>query len=88
MYTLIFSNRAKEDLEILSKKAPNAIPKLKKLLEELRVHPQSGTGQVEQLKGYDGTVFSRRLTKEHRLVYRILHERIEVLIISAYGHYK
>lgn len=31
--------------------------------------------------------WSRRINKEHRLVYRINDDTIEVLVISAYGHY-
>ena len=76
------------DLKELSKKAPLAIKKPSKLLEEIQEHPRTGTGQVEQLKGYDGDVYSRRITHEHRLVYRIYDEVIEVLVLSAFGHYK
>ena len=46
------------------------------------------TNQVEPLKGHDGNVYSRRITHEHRLVYRIYDEVIEVLVLSAFGHYK
>ena len=76
MYAIVFTEEAKKD-----------IVKLSLLLEELRSHPRSGTGQVEQLKGYNGSVYSRRITKEHRLVYRVIENVVEVLIISAYGHY-
>lgn len=55
---------------------------------ELREHPRTGTGQVEPLKGYDGTVYSRRITGEHRLVYKIYDDVVEVLVLSAFGHYK
>ena len=39
-------------------------------------------------KGYDGNVYSLRITHEHRLVYRIYDEVIEVLVLSAFRHYK
>ena len=48
----------------------------------------SNEAKVEPLKGYDGNVYSRRITYEHRLVYRIYDEVIEVLVLSAFGHYK
>ena len=48
----------------------------------------SNEAKVEPLKGYDGNVYSRRITHEHRLVYRIYDEVIEVLVLSAFGHYK
>lgn len=87
MYTIVFSEDAKKDLKELYKKALQAVSKLSKLLDEIREHPRTGTGQVEQLRGYDGTVYSRRITKEHRLVYKIYDEVIEVLILSTFGHY-
>ena len=88
MYRIVFSNDAKKDLKELSKKSPQAVKKLSKLLEEIREHPRTGTGQVEPLKGDDGNVYSRRISYEHRLVYRIYDEVIVVLVLSAFGHYK
>ena len=88
MYRIVFSNDAKKDLKELSKKSPQAVKKLSKLLEEIREHPRTGTGQVEPLKGYDGNVYSRRISYEHRLVYRIYDEVIVVLVLSAFGYYK
>ena len=81
MYTIVFTEDAKKDLKELQKKAPQ-------LLDELKEHPRTGTGQVEPLKGYDGTVFSRRITKEHRLIYKVYDEVVEVLVLSAFGHYR
>ena len=88
MYQIVFSDDAKKDLKELYRKAPWAVAKLSRLLEEIREHPRTGTGQVEQLKGYDGSIYSRRITKEHRLVYRIYEDVVEVLVLSAFGHYQ
>ena len=88
MYTIVFSEDARKDLKELQKKAPHALTKLSKLLDELSEHPRTGTGQVETLKGYDGSVYSRRITQEHRLVYKIYDDVVEVLVLSAFGHYK
>lgn len=88
MYRIVFSEQAQKDLKLLHKKAPFAVRKLAQLLDELKEHPRTGTGQVEPLKGYDGTVYSRRITKEHRLVYKIYDDVVEVLILSSFGHYK
>ncbi|MBR3303530.1 MAG: Txe/YoeB family addiction module toxin [Bacteroidales bacterium] len=88
MYTIVFSEEAKKDLKALQKRAPQALSKLAKLIDELKEHPRTGTGQVEVLKGYDGSVYSRRITKEHRLVYRIYDDIVEVLILSTFGHYR
>ena len=87
-YRIVFSYDAQKDLVLLNKKAPRAVAKLARLLDELREHPQSGTGQVEALKGYDGNVYSRRITQEHLLVYRVYEDTVEVLVLSAFGHYQ
>lgn len=87
MYNVDFTDEAKRQLAELQKHAPKAINKLIVLLEELAQHPRTGTGQVERLKHYTDETWSRRITKEHRLVYKIFDERVLVLVISVYGHY-
>lgn len=87
MYSIKFTEEAQKQLGILVRKAPQAIKKLEKLLEELREHPRTGTGQVEQLKHYKEETWSRRITREHRLVYRIHDDVVEVLVLSVFGHY-
>ena len=82
MYTIVFTEDAKKDLKELHKKAPQAISKLSKLLDEIRNHPRTGTGQVEQLKGFDGSVYSRRITKEHRLIYKIYDDIVPNRLVS------
>lgn len=83
-YKVIFTPQASEDVLKLQKTCPEAIGKLAKLLDELK----TGTGMVERLKHYSEDTWSRRITREHRLVYQIHDAVIEVLVISAYGHYK
>ena len=59
-----------------------------KLLEELQEHPYTGTGQPEAMRyGYSG-YYSRRISKKHRLIYRVDDVKIEVLVISTSGHYE
>lgn len=87
MYAIEFTEDAKKDLQLLQRKAPNAVDKLVKLLAELRQNPRTGTGQVERLKHYQNETWSRRITREHRLVYEIHDNKVLVLVISAYGHY-
>lgn len=87
-YNVIFSPDAQQDLVKLQKHAPTALKKLSILIEEMRQHPRTGTGKVEQLKGYVHETWSRRLNREHRIVYEIRDEEVLVLVISAFGHYK
>ena len=87
MYSIKFTLEAQKQLAVLAKKAPSAMKKLAKLLEELQEHPRTGTGQVEQLKHYQEETWSRRITREHRLVYRIHDDVVEVLVLAVFGHY-
>ncbi len=87
MYAVEFTEEAREDVLLLQKKQPKATKKLFHLVDELKDHPRTGTGQVEQLKHYKNETWSRRITKEHRLVYEIHDDKIVVLVISSYGHY-
>ena len=61
--------------------------KIISLFEELQLHPTSGTGQVEQLKGNLSGYWSRRIDKGSRMVYFIEEDKVVVTIISLKGHY-
>ncbi len=87
MYTLILSEEAKEDIAKLKRNEPNSFKKISKLLIELTLHPREGTGQVEVLKHFDEETYSRRINQKHRLIYRVYDDIVEVLVLSAYGHY-
>jgi len=86
-YSVEIKEQAQQDLVALSKSEPKAYRKALALIAELYDHPQTGTGKPEQLKGYDGTLWSRRITKKHRLIYEIIETVVHVDVLSAYGHY-
>lgn len=87
MYRIIFTPQAKEDLLRLQKSEPKAFRKAERFIEELRVHPATGTGHPEPLKGNRSGQWSREITKKHRMVYEVFETEIHVDVISAYGHY-
>ena len=88
IYTIIVLDKAKEDIGFLKKSEILAYNKLKKVFQELREHPRTGTGKPELMKHgkYKG-LWSRRITSKHRLVYSIEDDEIRVLVISVKGHY-
>jgi toxin YoeB len=59
--------------------------KLKKLIKEAARTPFEGTGKPEPLKHDFAGYWSRRITDEHRLVYRV-EERF-IKIIACKFHY-
>ena len=87
MYDIIISPDATQDLIRLQRFEPSAYRKANKFIEELKLHPKTGTGHPEQLKGEAENRWSRRITKKHRLVYRIFETEVYVDVLSAYGHY-
>jgi toxin YoeB len=55
------------------------------IVEAVRRDPFAGIGKPEPLKYLGAGVWSRRLTQEHRVVYRVTAERIDFL--QARYHY-
>ena len=87
-YTLSLHPKAVEDIKKLKKYDKNSFKKLEKLLAELQLHPNSGTGKPEKLKYQEGDVYSRRISQKHRLVYRVNNQKISVWVLAAHGHYE
>lgn len=50
-------------------------------------HPKTGTGQPEMLKHDLHGLYSRRISKKHRLVYEVKDHVVTVIVLSAYSHY-
>lgn len=87
MYKVEFTSKAVKDLAKLKKSEPSAFKKAEILLLEIAEHPETGTGQIEQLKGNRAGQWSRKISGKHRIVYQVNNEVVEVLILSASGHY-
>jgi toxin YoeB len=86
-YILRFSEQAKEDIKQHKKSGNKAVVnKITLFLEELTKHPFTGTGKPEPLKHSLTGFWSRRINREHRLIYEV-EDTIE-LILSARGHYE
>lgn len=67
-----FSVRAWEDYQHWIKDGKNTLKKLNGLIDEAVRTPTSGTGHPEALKGELAGYWSRRIDREHRLVYKIV----------------
>ena len=60
--------------------------KINTLITEILRDPFHGTGKPEPLKGNLSGHWSRRITQEHRLVYKVVASH--VVIVSCKYHYK
>lgn len=88
-YQIVFEFNSKKDIDFIKKSGDkSSLKKLNKILDELEIHPKIGTGNPEQLKYQLSGFWSRTINKKDRLIYEIIEEPENlVVIISALGHY-
>lgn len=87
-YTLILTPEAEENLKDWRKSGQKkTLKKIGDLFEELRLHPMTGTGHIEQLKGDLTGLWSREISKRDRLIYGIEDDKVIVTVVSLKGHY-
>lgn len=87
VYRIEFTRIASETVAKYKKSNPVQYKKLVRLLDELMVHPRTGTGHPEPLKAGDSITYSRRVTQRDRLIYDIYEDIVTVLILTVEGHY-
>jgi toxin YoeB len=82
---LVFHERAWEDYLNWQANDPKLLARLNALIRESCRTPFAGTGKPEPLRGNLAGWWSRRLTLEHRLVYRPQGD--DLLIAQCRYHY-
>ncbi len=76
---LVFKKQALEDLIYFVRQNPNLARKILELCEDTLRNPFSGLGKPEPLKADYQGCWSRRIDREHRLVYRVYQGNFEIL---------
>ena len=80
--------QADEDLAYWKSTGNKRVMKrITKLLEDILLHPFTGIGKPEPLKGNLQGIWSRRITDEHRLLYSVSNGMIYVYVLSLRFHY-
>ena len=86
---IIYMPRAQSDITNMKKSGNVALmKKAQALLVEIAINPYFGTGKPEQLKYDLSGYWSRRINKEHRIIYKVLEETDTIEIYSLQGHYE
>ena len=67
----LFSDRAWEDYQYWAEADPKTLKRLNEIIKECCRTPFKGTGKPEPLKGDLQGWWSRRITKDDRIVYRV-----------------
>ena len=77
--SLVFNPRGFEDLAWWIEQDRKVARKVVKLIREVQRHPFEGTGKPEPLKHDMAGCWSRRIDREHRLVYEVYDDKIKIL---------
>ena len=76
---LQFTERGWEQYEYWQANDPKIVSKINELLKDCRRSPYSGIGKPEALRNNLSGWWSRRITSEHRMLYRV---EADVLIVA------
>ncbi|MCH7665012.1 MAG: Txe/YoeB family addiction module toxin [Acidobacteria bacterium] len=85
MRLAVMEPQFREDLEHWTRTDRRRALRVLKLIEATLRDPFEGLGKPEPLRGGLSDTWSRRITQEHRLVYRVKEDRIHFL--AARYHY-
>jgi toxin YoeB len=83
---VVLTDTAQKDLLYWKKSGQVPIQKkISKLIKDISQHPFSGIGKPEALKHELSGYWSRRINKEHHIVYQVQEDK--VVVISMRYHY-
>lgn len=84
-----FTNQAWEEYLYWQEHDADVLEKINELIKEIKRTPFKGIGKPEPLRGNLAGYWSRRITGEHRLVYRVqgAGEDQVLRIVQAMFHY-
>ena len=85
MRVLEFDPTAFEQLGEWIRENPKMALRIVKLIEAIQRDPFEGMGQPEPLKHQLSGCWSRRIDREHRLIYEVTSSKIKIL--ACRGHY-
>ena len=77
---------AVEDLKYWRRNNPAFINRITKLIDAIMANPYSGIGKPKPLKYSLDGYWSRRIDSEHRIIYRITGNTLEIIALRE--HYK
>ena len=86
MRKVAFLPDAFEDFNYWTRENSKIHAKIVDLIKDIQRSPFGGLGKPEPLKRELQGMWSRRVTEEHRLVYKLTDE--EIIIISCRYHYR
>lgn len=86
-YSIKLTPQAKRELDDWVRVDIKTARRIQALLMDIAEHPFTGMGKPEPLKNVLQGLWSRRINKADRIVYRIDGKTVTVYILSMRGHY-
>ncbi len=86
-YRIFISKKVKKDVELI-KSLPNLKKNVDNLLKLISKNPFQTPPTYEKLVGNYKGMYSRRINRQHRLVYKVEEESKAVIIVSMWNHYE
>jgi toxin YoeB len=83
---IAFTEEGWEDYLWFQETDKKLLKRLNALIKEIQRTPFDGTGKPEPLKANLSGYWSRRVSTEHRLVYKVLDD--EIVIVACRLHYR
>ncbi|MDX1920156.1 MAG: Txe/YoeB family addiction module toxin [Candidatus Caenarcaniphilales bacterium] len=85
MREIIFAHKALKQLQEWKNSNLNIFEKIIELIENIKNDPFNGLGKPEPLKYDKQGYWSRRINREHRLVYKITD--LSIIVVSCRFYY-
>ena len=76
---LVWQTNAWEDYCYWQKQDKKILERVNELIKDCLRSPYKGIGKPEPLKGNYAGCWSRRITQEHRLIYKMNEQRLHIL---------
>ena len=86
-YRIVILKSALKDKDKI-KEIPALKNNVDKLIEVLKTDPFKNPPPYKKLSGNYKELYSRRINRQHRLVYKVKKEDKVVIIISMWSHYE
>lgn len=74
----VFVDESWEDYLHWQKTDPSMVQKINSILKDISRHPYKGIGKPEPLRFKYKGFWSRRINEEHRLIYRVAGDEIQI----------
>ena len=86
MYSILLMSQAQKDAKKLG--ASGLKKKALQLIQLIQIEPYTFPPEFEYLKGDMKGLISRRINKQHRLVYEVFEETKSIKVYRMWSHYE